>query len=95
MDKNAIDIAIHEIKQMVLVAIVAAENLTASDTDPRYFRLSELDTDLLSFSIFDIQERVAKLKDFSGPTNAPDPDHAGACLPPGGHLACHARPVAD
>ena len=71
MDKNAIGIAIHEIKQMVLVAIVAAE--TASDTDPRYFRLSESDTDLLSFSIFDIQERVTKLKDFSGATNAPDP----------------------
>jgi hypothetical protein len=93
MDKNAIGIAIHEIKQMVLVAIVAAE--TASDTDPRYFRLSESDTDLLSFSIFDIQERVTKLKDFSGATNAPDPDHAGACLPPGGHLACHARAMAD
>jgi len=35
MDKNAIGIAIHEIKQMVLVAIVAAE--TASDTDPSTF----------------------------------------------------------
>ena len=57
-----IDNALHEIKQMVLVAIGAAENLTATDAEPRFFHLSKADTDLLSFSIFDIQRRVAELK---------------------------------
>jgi hypothetical protein len=66
MDLNDIDIALHEIKQMVSVAVGAAENLTAGDTEPRVFHLSEADTDLLSFSIFEIQRRVAKLK--AGPT---------------------------
>jgi hypothetical protein len=61
MDINDIDVALHEIKQMVLVAIGAAENLHRSD-EPEVFCLSEADTDLLSFSIFDIQQRVAKLK---------------------------------
>ena len=62
MDINHIDNALHEIKQMVLVVIGAAESLTAGDTEPRVFHLSEADTDLLSFGIFDIQQRVAKLK---------------------------------
>ena len=68
MDINNIDNALHEIKLMALVAIGAAENLTSDNTEPssdepRVFHLSERDTDLLSFSIFDILRRVGELKD--------------------------------
>jgi hypothetical protein len=65
MDMNDVDIALHEIQQMVLVSIGAAENLKsepASTAEPRVFLLSEEDTNMLSFSIFDIQRRVAKLR---------------------------------
>jgi len=56
LDRDGIDNALHEIKQMALVAIGAAESLTSDNTDPssdepRLFHLSERDTDLLSFSI--------------------------------------------
>jgi hypothetical protein len=69
MDINDIDNALHEIKQMALVAIGAAESLTSDNRDPSsneprfFFHLSERDTDLLSFSIFDILRRVGELKD--------------------------------
>jgi len=67
MDINDIDNALHEIKLMALVAIGAAEHLKSDNRDPssdepRFFHLSEADTDLLSFSIFDVLERVEKLK---------------------------------
>ena len=44
---------------MVLVAIGAAENLLRSDAEPEFFRLSEPDTDMLSFSV---KRRVDELK---------------------------------
>jgi hypothetical protein len=63
MDINDIDNALHEIKQMALIAIGAAEHLISDNTEPRIFHLSERDTDMLSFSIFDILRRVGELKD--------------------------------
>lgn len=67
MDINDIDNALHEIKQMALVAIGAAEGLKSDNGDPsseaiRVFHLSEAETDLMSFAIFDILRRVGELK---------------------------------
>jgi hypothetical protein len=66
-DMNDIDNALHEIKQMALVAIGAAEGLKSDNPDPspdalRVFHLSEAETDLLAFAIFDILKRVGELK---------------------------------
>lgn len=62
MDKNAVDLALHEILQMVSVAIGAAEELTGSDADPDMCELSYQKHNLLDFSLFDIEKRVKALR---------------------------------
>jgi hypothetical protein len=62
MDKNAIDLALHEIQQMVLVAIDAAETLSGSDTDPDICQISYEKHNLLDFSLFDLDKRVKALR---------------------------------
>ena len=62
MDKNAIDLALHEIQQMLSVAIDAAEILSGSDTDPDICQMSMDKHNLLDFSLFDLDKRVKALR---------------------------------
>ncbi|MET4794686.1 hypothetical protein ABIF64_006864 [Bradyrhizobium japonicum] len=62
MDANDIDNALHEIRQMVLVAIGAHESLLG-DPDPEVFSMPRRDAEMLSFSIFDVLKRVEDLKE--------------------------------
>jgi hypothetical protein len=39
MDMNDVDLSLHEIEQMVLVAVKARESLMGSDTAPGFFQL--------------------------------------------------------
>ncbi|MCP1747204.1 hypothetical protein ABIF65_009127 [Bradyrhizobium japonicum] len=63
MDVNDIDNALHEIRQMVLVAIGAHESLLGGDPDPEVFSMPRRDAEMLSFSIFDVLKRVEDLKE--------------------------------
>jgi hypothetical protein len=49
----------HEIEQMVLVAVGAQEGLMGSDTAPGFFQMPAQDSELLSFSVFDLLKRVS------------------------------------
>jgi hypothetical protein len=60
MDRNAIDNALHEIGQMIRVSLSASDGLMGSDTSPGFSSCH--DAELLLFSIFDIEKRVAELK---------------------------------
>jgi hypothetical protein len=62
MDVNDIDNALHEIRQMALVALGATEGLLRSDTDPAFFQLPAEDSEMLAFSVIDILKRVEDLK---------------------------------
>ena len=57
MDRDAIDLALHEIQQMVEVSIRAAENLLGVD-DSDVFQMPSRDANLLDFSLFDLARRV-------------------------------------
>jgi hypothetical protein len=61
MDMNDVDCSLHEIEQMVLVAVGAHESLS-SDTTPGFFQMPEEDSELLSFSVYDILKRVRALR---------------------------------
>ena len=39
MDTNDVDVSLHEIEQMVLVAVNAQESLVGSDTAPGFFQM--------------------------------------------------------
>lgn len=67
MDINDIDLALHEIEQMVLVAINADEGCVGSDTASGFFQLPAQDAELLCFSLFDIQKRVRALREELNP----------------------------
>jgi hypothetical protein len=62
MDIDEIDLTLHEIEQMTLVAINAHESLVGSDTAPGFFQMPAQDSELLSFSVFDILKRVRALR---------------------------------
>ena len=62
MDKDEIDNALHEIRQMCLVAYGATDSLVRSDTDPGFFELPAADAEMLCFSISDLLKRVETLK---------------------------------
>jgi hypothetical protein len=62
MDINDLDNALHEIEQMVLVAVGAHESLMASDSAPGFFQIPEEESELLSFSVYDLLKRVRALK---------------------------------
>ena len=62
-DKNDIDNALHEIRQMVLIAINAGLELRRSDADPAFFQLLAEDSEMLSFALYDLRDRVDRLKD--------------------------------
>jgi hypothetical protein len=74
MDFNDLDNALHEIEQMVLVAVNAHESLMASDSDPGFFQIPEGESELLSFSVYDLLKRVRALKaDLRQPESAKAP----------------------
>jgi hypothetical protein len=62
MDRDAIDLVLHEIQCMVSVAISAAENLSGSDTDPDICQMPYEKHNLLDFSLFDIEKRLKALR---------------------------------
>lgn len=62
MGADEIDGSLHEIAQMFLVAIGAQESLFASDTAPGFFQMPAQDSEMLSFSAFDILKRVRSLR---------------------------------
>ena len=58
MDKDAIDLALHEIQQMVEVSIRAAERLEGAEEDMRVSQMPREDHELLDFSLCDLARRV-------------------------------------
>jgi len=62
MDKNAIDLAMFEIQQMVSVSILSVDGLMGSDTNPAGFQMPATDANLLEFSLFDIEKRIKALR---------------------------------
>jgi hypothetical protein len=62
MDRNDIDFALHEIEQMVLVAVGAQENLYRSEAAPEFFQMPAADCEMLSFAVFDVLKRVEALR---------------------------------
>jgi hypothetical protein len=60
MDREAIDLALHEIQQMVEVSIRAAERLQGVDEDNGVLvsQMPRADHELLDFSLFDLARRV-------------------------------------
>jgi hypothetical protein len=63
MDQNKIADAVHEISMMVLVLLDAVETLLGTDAIPRVFQMPEEAGQMLSFSAFDIDNRVKALRD--------------------------------
>jgi len=47
---------------MALVAVNAHESLMGSDTTPGFFQMPEEDSELLSFSVYDLLKRVRALR---------------------------------
>jgi hypothetical protein len=62
MDKDAIDLALHEIQQMVEVASRSAETLCRAGGDNETFQMPAADANLLDFSIFDIEKRIKAVR---------------------------------
>ena len=62
-DINEIDLALHDIQQMVSVAINAAETLSGGEADPDICQMPYDKHNLLDFSLFDIEKRVKALRD--------------------------------
>jgi hypothetical protein len=60
MDRDAIDIALHEIQQMVEVSIRAAESLqfVGDESGVLVSQMPRADHELLDFSLFDLARRV-------------------------------------
>ena len=63
MDPNDIDMALHEIQQMVSVSITAIEPLMGTEKRPDVFELPETNAELLTFAVFDIRKRVTALRE--------------------------------
>jgi hypothetical protein len=79
MDMDEVDGSLHEIEQMVLVAVNAHESLTGSDTAPGFFQLPAEDSELLSFSVYDLLKRVRALRaEMHPPHRAAMPEGAKA-----------------
>lgn len=62
MDMNDVDGTLNEIEQMALVAVNAHESLTGSDTAPGFFQMPAEDSELLSFSVYDLLRRIRSLR---------------------------------
>jgi hypothetical protein len=62
MDTNDVDVSLHEIEQMALVAVNAHESLVGSDTAPGFFQMPAEEPELLSFSVYDLLKRVRALR---------------------------------
>jgi hypothetical protein len=60
MDRDAIDLALHEIQQMIEVSIRAAERLQGvkEDNGVLVSQMPRADHELLDFSLFDLARRV-------------------------------------
>jgi hypothetical protein len=61
MDRDAIDLALHEIQQMIEVSIRAAERLMGVEADNNGVFVSQMpraDHELLDFSLFDLAKRL-------------------------------------
>ena len=63
MDINEIDLVLHEIQQMVSVAISAAEGLGGNEADEDVFQMPAASANLLDFSLFDIDKRLKALRE--------------------------------
>jgi hypothetical protein len=57
-DRDEIDLALHEIQQMVEVSIRAAERLQGTEEDEMVSQMPRADHELLDFSLFDLARRV-------------------------------------
>jgi hypothetical protein len=64
MDRDAIDLGLHEIQQMVEVSIRAAELLQFDDEDNGVLvsRMPRADHELLDFSLFDLAKRLREAR---------------------------------
>jgi hypothetical protein len=62
LDRNDLDQALFGIRQMALVAIGAQESLMGSETRPGVFEMPAMEANLLSFSVFDLLDRVEALE---------------------------------
>jgi hypothetical protein len=69
MDKNEVDIQLHQIEMMVLVLLDGVEALYAKPDDPTMFQLPDTASNLLCFAAFDLDKRIKALKD---ELNSPD-----------------------
>jgi hypothetical protein len=63
MRKNEIDDALHEIQQMVEVAIRGAHSLNGAEHDKQKSEMPADDAQLLDFSLLDIANRVKALRE--------------------------------
>jgi len=66
LDINDIQTAVHEIGQMVLVALGPVEDLVRSDVEPGFSHLPAAQAEMLCFALYDLHKRVAELKGLVG-----------------------------
>lgn len=62
MDRNDIDMVLHEIQQMVSVSITALDPLMGTAKRPDVFEMPATNADLLTFAVFEIRKRVTALR---------------------------------
>jgi hypothetical protein len=62
IDPDDIDYALHEIRQMTLVAMASTEGMFQSEVNHAVFELPGKDADMLTFSISDVLKRVETLR---------------------------------
>jgi hypothetical protein len=62
-EMNDIDNALHEISQMVLVALDATDDLQRSDDDPQFFQMRSANAEMLTFALHDLHKRVHEFKE--------------------------------
>ena len=57
-EMDGIDMALHEIQQMIAVSLIAAETLHGSEEDKGISQMPRGDADLLHFSLYDLDKRI-------------------------------------
>jgi len=75
LDRNDIDLALYQMRQMARVAIGAQESLLGSETDPGVFEMPAVEANILSFACFDLLARIEALE---AAICAPCPDRHAA-----------------
>jgi hypothetical protein len=61
--RDQIDLAMHEIEQMVEFAIRASDSLVGSEHDNQNFEMPAEDANLLSFALFDVAKWLEALRE--------------------------------